>query len=243
MAAATIDSPLFNKVHQRIHNSRQPRQLSEDEQAEIAYAWDKLSEGQQEVAARHVKIALRAMGFQVNKADVAELLQQHGLPPDAGIPWLAFQEVRDRDVDVDCKLLVVSWHSASSLSNVASNNKVHEKERALLQDSRPHPRQPCTLPVMPAVHGCCLLHLLSRQVLTSKLIERSPQDDIKRAFHLFDLQQSGHITVKELSLIARQLQVDIEPQELQDMIAEFDRDGDGAINEEEFKAIVAAVDD
>lgn len=39
------------------------------------------------------------------------------------------------------------------------------------------------------------------------------------------------------------VQVDIEPQELQDMIAEFDRDGDGAINAEEFKAIVTAMDD
>lgn len=90
-----IDSPLFNKVHQRIHNSKLPRQLSEDEQAEIAYAWDKLSNGQQEVAARHVKIALRSMGFSdVNKAVVQQLLQQHGLQPEAGIPWLAFQEVR-----------------------------------------------------------------------------------------------------------------------------------------------------
>lgn len=88
-----IDSPLFNRVTQRVHNSKLPRPLSEDEQAEIAYAWDKLSDGQQEVAARHVKIALRAMGFQVNKADVSDLLQQHGLAPDAGIPWPAFQEV------------------------------------------------------------------------------------------------------------------------------------------------------
>lgn len=170
--AVAIDSPLFNKVHQRIHNSKLPRQLSEDEQAEIAYAWDKLSSGQQEVAARHVKIALRAMGFQVSKADVQELLQQHGLQPEAGIPWQAFQEV-----------------------------------------------------------------------LTSKLIERSPQDEIRRAFQLFDLQQAGRITAKELALIARQLQCDIEPQELHDMIAEFDRDGDGAINEEEFEAIITTMED
>jgi Ca2+-binding EF-hand superfamily protein len=45
------------------------------------------------------------------------------------------------------------------------------------------------------------------QVLTSKLLERSPQDEIQRAFTLFDLQQTGRITVQELGLIARQLQV------------------------------------
>lgn len=44
-------------------------------------------------------------------------------------------------------------------------------------------------------------------------------------------------------LVLAAVQVDIEPQELQDMIAEFDRDGDGAISEEEFRAIVAAAAD
>jgi Ca2+-binding EF-hand superfamily protein len=44
-------------------------------------------------------------------------------------------------------------------------------------------------------------------VLTSKLLERSPQDEVSRAFTLFDLQQTGRITTKELGLIARQLQV------------------------------------
>jgi Ca2+-binding EF-hand superfamily protein len=45
------------------------------------------------------------------------------------------------------------------------------------------------------------------------------------------------------AIVCAAVQVDIESQELQDMIAEFDRDGDGAINEEEFKAIVTAMDD
>jgi Ca2+-binding EF-hand superfamily protein len=44
-------------------------------------------------------------------------------------------------------------------------------------------------------------------------------------------------------MIAKQLQCDIEPEELKDMIAEFDRDGDGAISEEEFRAIVASNSD
>jgi hypothetical protein len=104
--AVAIDSPLFNKVAQRIHNSKLPRQLSEDEAAEIAYAWDKLSNGQQEVAARHVKIALRAMGFQVNKVDVQDLLQHHGVQADAGIPWMAFQEVC-------CKAVLACKHTVA----------------------------------------------------------------------------------------------------------------------------------
>lgn len=78
--------------------------------------------------------------------------------------------------------------------------------------------------------------------MTFKLQERSPQDEARRAFQLFDLQQSGRITLRDLQAIARQLQCDVEPQELEDMIAEFDQDGDGAINEEEFRAIISAQD-
>jgi hypothetical protein len=87
-------SPLFLQVQQRIHRTQRPRHLTQDEQAEVQFAWEKLAAGQPEVQARHVKMALRAMGFQVKKADVAELLQQHGLAPDGALGWQAFSEVR-----------------------------------------------------------------------------------------------------------------------------------------------------
>lgn len=54
---------------------------------------------------------------------------------------------------------------------------------------------------------CAVVCCTHAQVLTSKLLERSPQDEVARAFTLFDLQQTGRITTKELALIARQLQV------------------------------------
>lgn len=76
-------------------------------------------------------------------------------------------------------------------------------------------------------------------VMSSKLVERAPQDEVRRAFQLFDLNHTGKITLKDLALIAKQLQCEIEPEQLKDMISEFDKDGDGAINEEEFRAIVA----
>lgn len=77
----------------RQQRSSKHRQLTEDEEAEISFAWDKLAAGQAEVQARHVKMALRAMGFQVKKADMLELLQQHGLHEGQGVSFQAFTEV------------------------------------------------------------------------------------------------------------------------------------------------------
>lgn len=50
----------------------------------MAYAFERLSEGQQgEVTPRQLKVALRAMGFPVKKADVRSLLRDAGLDANA----------------------------------------------------------------------------------------------------------------------------------------------------------------
>jgi Ca2+-binding EF-hand superfamily protein len=245
-------SPLFLQVQQRIHRSAAPRQLSEDEQAEVAFAWDKLSGGQAEVQARHVKMALRAMGFQVKKTDVAELLQGHGLPPDGGIGWQAFSEVRVLRCGVG------GWRGPPcTLCTQAGGHAQHVGRQflavggagapvAVVHGVQRLPPPGCrytTLPSLPlthaAPHTCCHSSCVM-QVLTSKITQRGPAGELRRAFRLFDLNRTGKITLKELSLIAKQLGCDIEPAELSDMIREFDRDGDGAISEEEFRAIVNA---
>lgn len=55
-------SPLFLHAQHKL-NRNVPRKVTEDEQAEISYAFEKLSGGERFVLARHVKLALRAMGF------------------------------------------------------------------------------------------------------------------------------------------------------------------------------------
>lgn len=63
-----------------------------------------------------------------------------------------------------------------------------------------------------------------------------------QVFALFDTGGDGKITAKTLRRLARQIGTTIEDDELLDMIDEFDIDGDGAINQEEFFSILNEVD-
>lgn len=74
-------------------------------------------------------------------------------------------------------------------------------------------------------------------VMGERIISRDPLDEIKRAFKLFDDDQTGKISLKNLRRVAKELGENLTDEELRAMIEEFDLDGDGEINEQEFIAI------
>eukprot|EP01028_Stygiella_incarcerata_P004229 TRINITY_DN1905_c0_g1_i1.p1 TRINITY_DN1905_c0_g1~~TRINITY_DN1905_c0_g1_i1.p1 ORF type:complete len:119 (-),score=36.23 TRINITY_DN1905_c0_g1_i1:261-617(-) len=82
-----------------------------------------------------------------------------------------------------------------------------------------------------------------RMTVTEKISQRDPDEEILKAFRLFDDDSSGKITLKNLRRVARELGETMTDDELQAMIDEFDRDGDGEINEEDFMAIMRQNDD
>ncbi len=84
--------------------------------------------------------------------------------------------------------------------------------------------------------------MFSRAV-SDKLSERSVQDDMRRAFQLFDVYGQGKVDLPALRKVVKSLGLDLQDTELSDMIAEFDTDGDGMISQTEFLAIMAATDD
>lgn len=59
-----------------------------------------------------------------------------------------------------------------------------------------------------------------------------------KAFRLFDDDGTGKISLKNLKRVARELGETMSDDELQEMIDEADRDGDGEINEEDFIRIM-----
>jgi len=78
------------------------------------------------------------------------------------------------------------------------------------------------------------------KVMARYILERDPLEEIRQAFHLFDDDHTGKISLRNLRRVAEELGENLDDDELTAMIEEFDLDQDGEINEEEFIAIVSA---
>lgn len=59
------------------------------------------------------------------------------------------------------------------------------------------------------------------------------------AFAVFDVDKDGFITKSELRQVMNRLGENLTDEQLDAMIREADQDGDGKINEEEFKAMMS----
>ncbi|EKU22709.1 centrin 3 [Nannochloropsis gaditana CCMP526] len=75
------------------------------------------------------------------------------------------------------------------------------------------------------------------EVMTDMASRRDPLEEMKKAFLLF-AGDKDVISVQDLRRVSKQLGEKMSEDELAAMVAEFDRDGDGCINEEEFLQIM-----
>ncbi|XP_046573980.1 caltractin [Haliotis rubra] len=75
-------------------------------------------------------------------------------------------------------------------------------------------------------------------LMTQKMSEKDAKEEILKAFRLFDDDETGKISFKNLKRVAKELGENLTDEELQEMIDEADRDGDGEINQEEFLRIM-----
>ncbi|CAG9569009.1 putative centrin [Leishmania major strain Friedlin] len=72
------------------------------------------------------------------------------------------------------------------------------------------------------------------QIMKHKVSQRDSREEMLKAFVLFDTEGTGKISFQNLKRVAVELGENMTDAELQEMIDEADRDGDGEVSEEEF---------
>lgn len=76
------------------------------------------------------------------------------------------------------------------------------------------------------------------EMVTPKMQTRDSREEILKIFHLFDEDGTGAISFRNLKKIATELGETLTDDELQEMIDEADRDGDGLINQDDFLRVM-----
>ncbi|KAL0234925.1 hypothetical protein GEMRC1_001507 [Eukaryota sp. GEM-RC1] len=74
-------------------------------------------------------------------------------------------------------------------------------------------------------------------IMTEKISSRNPREEMLKAFRLFDDDNTGKISFKNLKRVARELGEQMADEEIEEMIQEADLDGDGEVSLEEFMRI------
>merc|ERR1712025_503372 len=76
------------------------------------------------------------------------------------------------------------------------------------------------------------------KMMTNKILNKDPKDDLLKAFRLFDEDQTGSVSFKNIKKVAKETNQTLTDDELQQMLDDADKDGDGVLNEEEFLNIM-----
>ncbi|GAA5986236.1 hypothetical protein JCM5350_007594 [Sporobolomyces pararoseus] len=152
--------------------------LSPDQQTEIREAFELFDlDKDQKLDYHEFKVSLRALGFDLKKAEVLKLMRERG-------------GVNGEENGLGGQQLVIGFENFLAIAE-------------------------------------------------ELILSRDPLDEIRRAFRLFDEENSGKISFRNLKKVARELGENLTDDELQAMIEEFDLDQDGEISEHEFINIMS----
>ncbi|KAK4230179.1 hypothetical protein QBC38DRAFT_470237 [Podospora fimiseda] len=157
-------------------SSAEFNKLSDEQKTRIGEAFDLFDSNKDGfLSYEEFRFVLRALGFELPKAQTYELLVRHGQRPSS---WAH---------DQDC----------------------------------------------PPVYR--LFSLTTTQAIAGTLIrQRDPQEELRRAFRLFDVDGKGMITQDDLRRVSKQVGNNIPDADIVAMVEEFDASGKGGVDEDEF---------
>merc|ERR1719231_2241278 len=76
------------------------------------------------------------------------------------------------------------------------------------------------------------------KMMTNKILNKDPKDDMLKAFKLFDDDETGKVSFKNIKRVAKETGQTLDEDELQEMFDDADKDQDGVLNEEEWLAMM-----
>ncbi|KAG8894518.1 Calcium-binding component of the spindle pole body (SPB) half-bridge, partial [Tulasnella sp. 408] len=167
-------------------------EISDEQKQEIKEAFELFDTDKDGALDYHeLKVAMRALGFDLKKAEVLKVLKDHDKTGGGLIEFDDFAKISEQEFGA------TRFGRAKRLTTPRFLSTVSER-----------------------------------------ILSRDPHDEIRRAFQLFDDDHTGKISIRNLRRVAKEVGENLDDDELQAMIEEFDLDMDGEINEAEFFAIM-----
>jgi len=77
-----------------------------------------------------------------------------------------------------------------------------------------------------------------KDMMNGRMPDKNSRSEIDKVFALFDEDETGKISFRNLKRIAQELGENLTDEELQEMIEEADKDGDGLVNPDEFYRVM-----
>jgi centrin-3 len=168
--------------------------LSEEQREEIDEAFSLFDlDKDRHIDYHELKVALKALGFDLPKSEILAELQMHGIPAS-------------------------QVHVNNGKGVVGGGG--HEGGASFLGPGR-----------------LLLPHAAFVNLAAGRISARDPQEEILRAFELFDAEGKGRIELEDLRRVARELGEGLQDEELVAMIEEFDVRGEGGIDRDAFLGI------
>lgn len=223
--APVASTPSQAHPHASSHQQQQQqRDLTDDQRLEIKEAFDLFDTDKDGAIDYHeLKVAMRALGFDLKKAEVLKLLRDYDKRGEGVMVFDDFLKISaSRELPNGVRALLQLggrltegsegvWDgSGASFSavGVEARSVGHRQQKTRRARLVLALSTPCAQATDPARSPP------SRRTVTQHLLARDPREEIRRAFELFDDDRTGKISVRNLRRVAKELGEGLDEDEL-----------------------------